>query len=257
MSKLELNGCKIIKFPKILKKRIMNNIIEILNKKINFKNDYKKINDVLEISNLLKNISQKEFISMFGHVSNRYLSLELGKIINGWIKKNLSKHLGDKKASLHFPTKIDLKKNKYLSKKQFCIYFRCVRPYSKTDVGKLHRDVDFWNLLKEHEKPLAPFKINNIYRIWIPLFGCNKKNSLKFYKKSHLDKSIKSKFFKKNGVVKPKINNNNLKNKKFSGLIRNFNNEAILFRDDIVHFAPMNKNKNFIRYSVECSVVTN
>ena len=30
---------------------------------------------------------------------------------------------------------------------------------SKTDVGKLHRDVDFWNLLKEHEKPLAPFKI--------------------------------------------------------------------------------------------------
>ena len=56
----------------------------------------------------------------------------------------------------------------------------------------------FGIFLKEHEKPLAPFKINNIYRIWIPLFGCNLQNSLKFYKKSHIDKNIKIKFFKKN-----------------------------------------------------------
>ena len=257
MSKLELNGCKKIKFPKFLKKRIMNDIIEILNKKINLKNNNTQINDVIKISNLLKRISQKEFISMFGHVSYRYLSLDLGKKINEWIKKNLSKHLEYKRVSLHFPTKIDLKKNKYLSKKQFCIYFRCVRPHSKSDVGKLHRDVDFWNLLKANEKPLAPFKINNIYRIWIPLFGCNKQNSLKFYKKSHLDKNIKSKFFKKNGATKPKINSESLKNRKFSGLIENFNDEAILFRDDVVHFAPINKNKKLIRYSVECSIVTN
>ncbi len=236
----------------------MENIVKILNKKINLvKKTNRKMNSISEISSfIIKNTSQKEFISMLGHVSYRYLSFEVGKMINDWVKRNALNYFGNKKVSLHFPTKADLKKNKQLSKKQFCIYFRCVRPYSKTDVGKMHRDVDFLNLSKENE-PRAPFRIKNIYKIWIPISGCNVQNSLKFYKKSHLDKSIKSKFFKKNGIVKPKINTNSLKNKKFSGLIRNFSNEAILFRDDIVHFAPMNKNKKLIRYSVECSVVTN
>ena len=257
MNKLEVNGCKKIRFPQVLKKRIMNDIIKIINKRINLKKDYKKINNIPEISHLLKNITQKEFISMFGHVSYRYLSFDVSKKINKWINKNLTNYFGNKKISLHYPTKLDQKKNKNLLKKQFCIYFRCVRPNSKTDVGKLHRDVDFWNLLKEHEKPLAPFKINNIYRIWIPLFGCNLQNSLKFYKKSHIDKSIKIKFFKKNGVKKPKIHSECLKNKRYSSLIKDFKNEAILFRDDVVHFAPINRNKKKIRYSVECSIVTN
>jgi len=258
MNNLELYGCKKIKFPKILKKKIENNIVTILNDKFFYANkNYKKINKVDEISSfLVKNISQKDFISMFGHVSYRYLSHNISKMINRWVKKNLPIHLNTKKISLHFITKTDLKKNRNLLKNQFCIYFRCVRPNSKTDIGKLHRDIDFWQLLKERQKPLAPFKFRNIYRMWIPIFGCNKQNSLRFYKKSHLDKNIKTNFYKKNGALKPTMNIRNIKNKKFSGLIKNFKNEAILFRDDVVHFAPVNKNKRLVRYSVECSIVT-
>ena len=47
---------------------------------------------------------------MFGHVSYRYLSFDVSKKINKWINKNLTNYFGDKKISLHYPTKLDQKK---------------------------------------------------------------------------------------------------------------------------------------------------
>ena len=106
---------------------------------------------------------------------------------------------------------------------------------------------------------MAPFKYSKLYKIWIPIFGCNSKNSLHFYRSSNLNVNMKTNYYEKNKRKKPYYNENFLKNIKKTIVqpIKNFNKEANLFSDNVLHFAPKNRNDNQIRLSVEATIVTN
>jgi len=130
-----------------------------------------------------------------------------------------------------------------------------VRGDKKKDVGYPHRDIDFWNLGIRRKGSIKPLYI---WKIWIPIWGCNKKNTLRLIPGSNKQK-IKISYLKKNGRVKPKISSKYFKTyKKFSlpGLKYKNNFNAILFHAKTVHFAPINLSTK-LRISAEFTTFAN
>lgn len=232
-----------------LKKDILKNIKKKITgdsciQKISLNQQYKKLN------NKINNLDQNKFLQSFGDVSLRYCSFGNGKAINKWIQQKLKTKINFNKYSLPYPMTYQLKDNKKLKKNQYCVYYRCVRS-NKKDVGYVHRDIDFWNI----EKPIIPNKMKNykkVYKIWLPIYGCNKNNSLRMLEKSQKFK-FRVKYIKKK-FLKPSISKKELKKFKEISPIKNFSNEGILFDYSIAHYAPVNISKNF-RVSVEFTVL--
>ena len=149
-------------------------------------------------------------------------------------------------------SKTDLKYNSKLKIDDYCVYYRVVRE-DKDDVSYPHRDSDFWKTHKYNKNlaPKLPFQYEKRLKVWFPIFGCNKKNSLHFFSYSH-KKKIRTDFILKNGLRKPSISKNYIsQNKKDIFMpIKNFNNQAVLFDDNCVHFAPKNSSSK-LRISCE------
>ena len=96
-----------------------------------------------------------------------------------------------------------------------------------------------------------------MWKIWIPIWGCKQKNTLKFIPGSNLHK-IKLNYEKKNGRIKPKISIryfNNHKQSASSGLNYKDKFNAVFFTDKTVHFAPPNTSSK-LRISAEFTVFT-
>ena len=252
-------GYEVIKIPTSLKKSITKSIIKMLNEKV--KCHDKNIGNIKKLNNFTNpvlSLNDAQFRNEFGHVAKRFLDFQTSQRINSWVKKNINKKLNAKFASLVYPSKYERKINKKIKAKQFDCYFRCVRPNFNNDVGTPHRDSGFWNVLPTNDQHKAPIKYKKLYKIWIPIHGCNKKNSLRIISESHRDKNIKTKYITKNNRKKPFIELKKIKNlkKRIIQPISNFNNEAILFTDNSVHFAPPNLGANKLRISTEFTVVT-
>ena len=136
----------------------------------------------------------------------------------------------------------DLKANPKLNKHHYCVYYRVVRKQKK-DTLFVHRDSDFWKLHKKNKNlaPIIPYHHNRRIKVWIPIFGCNKQNSLKLFNYSHLHK-IKSKYKIVKGLKKPLIEKTYIK-KNIKNVImpfKNFKSDSVIFDDKCVHFAPVN-----------------
>ena len=254
LNKLNKNGYTTIKVKKEiideLKKDILNILYKkIFNKKIKLKNKlldqyFKKLN------NTINNLDQDVFLQKFGDVSLRYCNYRTGKIFNTWIVGKAKKNLNFKHFSIPYPMKYQLKENKKIKRYQYCIYFRCVRS-KKKDVGYIHRDIDFWNI----GEPILPKSVKNfnkLFKIWIPVFGCNQRNSLKLLKNSqNYDFNIK---YVKKKFLKPIINKKEADLFKKISPIRNFSNEVVMFDYNTAHFAPMNQSK-YYRVSAEFTLI--
>jgi len=245
---LDRQGYKTIKISKYITKIIRNGIILNLNKK--FK-DY-EFDSMESIIKYIKDLPDHLFIKNFGHNALRILDDHSTFKVNQWVKNRITKELNCKKASLNIIANSDLKINKFLKKKQYNVFFRLVRKNRK-DVGFPHRDSSFWKLgivRKTH------FKYNARWKLWIPIIGTDKKNSLRLIKSSHND-NIKVKFVKRRNKTKPKISKEyiekNVKRtivpiKKFDG------SEGMIFHDDLVHYAKINRSTD-CRISAEFNIL--
>lgn len=255
---MKKNGFLTIKIPQKIRNLIVIDIKNICIKKLSKSKHTKKNIENIKFSNiskLISDLSDEKFLEFFGHSSFRIFSPKVTISINEYIKKNLAKVLDKKKVSLHYVANHEIKKNKLLKKKQFLGIFRVVRP-NKNDVTFPHRDYDFGKIYNKYYK--SPFKIRNRFKVWIPIWGCDNSNSLRLYKKSHLNKKIIVKYILKQKRPKPVIGNSFFKeNKNFiTQPIKNFKSSAIVFDDKLVHFAPKNDKRN-IRISSEFTIVTN
>ena len=252
----EKNGFLIIKFPQNIKKVMEKEIKEMCLKKLNSQKIRKK--NFNEISKSIINLADSNFISNFGPSANRIFSATATHLLNEWVQNFIPSFFKRKKAFLHYVADHELKKNKSLIKKQYHAAFRIVRPKRKSDVGGIHRDSDYWKYVPENNNFKAPIKYKHRIKIWLPIWGCNKSNSLKIVKKTHLMKKIKFKKIKKQKKLKPLIDSNFLKkNKKLiKEPIKNYKNSAIIFHDRLVHFAPVNNSKT-LRISSDFTIVTN
>ena len=234
---IEKNGIEIIKIEQKIKKIISDDIKKNISKKLNLhinSNFYK-------ISNKINKIDDKTFNELFGNVAKRYLSYNATKKINLFINTfKLNRNF--KKVFLHQMSPSDLKANPKLNKHHYCVYYRVVRKQKK-DTLFVHRDSDFWKLHKKNKNlaPIIPYHHNRRIKVWIPIFGCNKQNSLKLFNFSHLHK-IKSKYKIVKGLRKPLIEKTYIK-KNIKNVImpfKNFKSDSVIFDDKCVHFAPVN-----------------
>lgn len=249
---LNENGFEVFSLNKSIKTAVSNEIRRNIAKKLNI-----KLNSSYNlISKSINSISDKQFKELFGFVSLRYLSEEITKKINNFLKTNkLNRNF--KKISLHYLSKSDLIHNNNLKINQYCVYYRVVRK-EKKDVSFPHRDSDFWKAHRFDKNlvPRVPFKYQKRFKIWFPVYGCGKQNSLRFFNFSHKHK-ISTKYVFKNGFKKPKISkkyiDQNFKN--IVSPINNYEKEAIIFDDNCVHFAPKN-NSTKLRISCEFTILT-
>ena len=160
-----------------------------------------KKKNLKELSDLIIKLDEDRFVKLFGLVPLRYLSKKIGIEVNNWIKKK--NFIGRKLDSLHYLSNNDLIIRNDLNLKQYCIYFRCVRPVNPNKkISFPHRDYDFWKVETPTTYPNSPFKINKRHKLWIPIWNCNQKNSLRMIAKSH-KKKITVKYLKKGKNLKP------------------------------------------------------
>ena len=248
---LEKNGIEIFN----INSEIKNLITKAIKKNISSKLNLNSNSSFNKISKRISELDNMEISKQFGIVSYRILSSSVTKKINLYLKKfKLNRNI--KKISLHKLSKSHLLTNKNLKINQYCVYYRIVRK-NKNDVPFPHRDSDFWEAHK-FDKNLIPkitFKYTERLKVWFPIFGCNKQNSLNFFNNSHLQK-IKVKFKTIKGFKKPIIDKSFInKNKKNIVMpIQNFNKNGVIFHDDCVHFAPINTTTN-LRISCELTAM--
>ena len=179
-------------------------------------------------------LSETEFKKNFGHVSQRYFSSKIAKKFENYLKLFFKKI--NEKIFLHEPPKSHIKFNKKLSLKNLSFYWRIVRQY-KQDVGKPHTDDQFWKLLKKNELNIKK-KVKKKIKIWIPLYGCDSKNSLKFLSQK-FSKKVKLNYIRRNGTKKPSISEGSFN--KYKKHFRSSNGKnAVLFNYNIIHYGPVN-----------------
>lgn len=234
---LEINGLEIIKIDKKIKNIISNDIRKNISKKLNLKQGTNFFN----LSKKISKLDEKNFNNLFGNVAKRYLSYNTTKKINLFINK-FKLNRDYKKVFLHQMTPLDLKINTDLKKKHYCVYYRVVRKKRK-DTLFVHRDSDFWALHNRNKNlvPQIPYPYNKRVKLWMPIYGCNKQNSLKLFNFSHRHK-LKSKYKVIKGLKKPLIDKLYIKNNKKNIIMpfKNFKSDMVMFDDKCVHFAPKN-----------------
>ena len=249
---LNKNGFSKIKIPKILINHLSKSIINDLNYKL-FKNE-KKIKGFNVIQKSILKMSNSLFLNTFGHTAQRHLTSNIITKLNSWVEDQAKKKFKVSKACIPYVVKSDVLINKSLKTNFFQVWYRIVRFNKKKDVGFPHRDNDF---LKVGGKRFGKIKPSEKLKIWIPIWGCNKKNNLRLIRGSHLDR-IKISLVKKNGRIKPKISDKyikeNIKNC-VSGIDNKSKLNAVLFGGNTIHFAPKNISSK-LRISAEFTVFT-
>ncbi len=248
-SKLEENGYNKVIIPKYLINELKREILEDINHKFH-PLKFKSFN---LFGLFLKKLSNEIFIEKFGSNLSRILNAKTTKKINLWVEKNIPKKINSKKAALNIITSKEYRSNVNLKQNQFCAFYRVVRK-NKKDVGHPHRDSSFWKL---GNKRKTYFKHKIVWKLWIPISGVKRQNSLNMIHASHKD-NIKMQVISRNGQKKPKISkeyilknaNRVIKPIKFDG------SEGVLFHKDTVHFANINKSTD-CRISIEFNILAN
>ena len=70
------------------------------------------------------------------------------------------------------------------------LFFRIVRKNKISDIGYPHTDKFFWNFAKKNNTTPPFSDCKKRVKVWIPLIGCSKQNSLIVYSGSHKKKMI-------------------------------------------------------------------
>jgi hypothetical protein len=171
-----------------------------------------------------------------------------------WVA-GLAKQLGGQRAGINYVSEDEKRKNSALRSDSLDVFWRCVRP-GKPDVGAPHCDYQFWEIVKgtPHDVPV-PFDYDERWKIWVPLMGCERSNSLEIVPASHTQEIPIDRILTKNGY-KPDIKRHWLEahEKFFTCPLTTFRNYCILFHDKLVHRGPPNKTKN-LRLSGELTIL--
>lgn len=153
--------------------------------------------------------------------------------------------------SLVSPAEVDA--NSQLTPSCLDAFWRCVRP-GREDVGRPHADVQFWELARgTSSEPHLSTAYDRRIKVWIPLAGCDRSNSLKVVEGSHLEAVPFKSVMTQNGL-RPDIDQPWLDQKEFISPINHYDHECIIFDDRLVHMGPKN-NSNRIRISCEFTIL--
>ena len=137
---------------------------------------------------------------------------------------------------------------------KLAFFFRIIRKNKSSDVGYPHTDYSYWQIAKT-EKETPPFsKCKKRVKVWIPLLGCDKKNSLSVFEKSHKAKK-NFKIICESGVRPRPIALSLEKYNKVTPLwLKEKQSKGLLFDDKLVHAGQVNLTTD-VRISAEFHII--
>lgn len=245
------NGYLIFPFPRELSLAMKTHIAQFMGaEKISEQNEAEMVKRITEKS---MTYTDELFTEIFSKPF-RMFPASVAQLAINWVE-SLAALLGGKRAGVNYVSEEERKKNKTLGKDSYDIFWRCVRP-GKPDVGAAHADYQFWELVKGTPHDVeCPFDYDERWKIWIPLMGCDKTNSLEVIPSSHSEELPIDKILTKNGY-KPKIQPHWLEKyeKFFTCPLTTFEDHCVLFHDKLVHRGPPN-NTPYLRISGELTIL--
>lgn len=211
------------------------------------------------LSELQENVfrmGDDEFICEFSKPKRNFRE-EIGEAVLEWVKGEFSKIFQEKQVGINCLGEWEVEGLDYPYKDSLSVYWRCVRPNKSSDIGAPHRDSTFWALpnAKDYD-PRVPFEYKHRWKVWLPIFGCNKDNSLKLVPNSHKEDvpvNIRMTQFGE----RPNIDSSWLmaNEQNFISPTGGTIGQCVIFHDDTVHKGVLNTSAN-LRISAEFSVLT-
>lgn len=176
--------------------------------------------------------------------TERFFSAELASVMESQVLNFLPVEFKSKGLGMSLISPKELAANpSQLTYSSRDFFWRCVR-LGKADVGKPHADFQFWELAKGTDaEPFPSIPYTRRWKVWIPLYGCNRENSLQMLPFSH---SESLRVFKRlrgpKGITRPCIDEDYIQSKDalFICPITDFARQALLFHDRMIHRAPLN-----------------
>ena len=245
---LEEEGFLVIPFPQDLSKLMMSHIESYVEEQTSMKG--------LSLTKQIESFSNTEFNKVFDK-SQRQFPDTVGLYLLKWVQEVMAPQLGGKAASINYPWK---HRQESCTAEQntsiYDIYWRSVRP-NCPDIGPAHADYQFWNIFEElYGKIECAIPYDERWKIWFPLHGCDKSNSLQMLPGSHKEDVPFLKQKTSDGVIKPDIDHDWLHEKEsdFVCPLDSFEGAAILFHDKLIHRGVMNRTSQ-VRISGELTIL--
>ena len=245
---LDEKGFRLIDFPSELIRLMLDHVTQAIHDNIESTRGH--------LTDCLQSVSDETFDRIFDK-SKRIFPDKISKVLMEWVQKEVVAILGGKSAKTNAPWSHRLDT---VASPEYCgkydIYWRCVRPFKK-DVGATHADWQFWDIARDvYGENFCTVDYDERWKIWIPLYGCDKLNGLQVVPKSHLESVPFLKRTTEDGVIKPDIEACWLQEKEddFVCPFDSFENQAIIFHDKLIHRGPMNVSDS-VRISAEITVL--
>jgi len=206
-----------------------------------------------ELTRAIMTLSDETFVDKFKKPLRMFPD-GVGGSASAWIE-SLSRTLGGSRTSINYVSPLEREGNSALKPTSFDVFYRCVRP-GKPDVGQPHADFQFWELARGTAlDPPSPFDYDERWKIWLPLMGCDRSNSLEVAPGSHTEdvpiETIQTRF-----GLKPSIRQEwrDANERRFVCPLPKFEHYCVLFHDKLVHRGPANHTQN-LRLSGELTIL--
>lgn len=247
------SGYTTVKFPESLRNDIESEIVDICNELANHnKPSYGSLSSAQEY---ILDLDDQTFVKQFTK-ARRTLKEPLAQKVLKWMQSEFDGFFDYDQLYINSVSEPEAAQFSHLNTDQISIYWRVVRPNKDTDVAGAHQDSTFWRIAHNmNYNPKCPFEYKQRWKIWLPLFGSNKHNSLQVLPESHRvevpDGIIQSEIGER-----PVIDKTWLEERKseFRTPVSAEDCECVLFHDDLVHQGPVNKFDK-VRFSVEWTIL--
>ena len=252
------NGFVVVPFPKQIKASMISYIKsylqDVVEKRVNFNLQTRALDSDGISSDAILAIPDHEYVQNFSKPFRMYPD-HVSQLILTWIKPEFNKLLGVSKVDSNYVSPAERKINQQLHATTHDIFWRCAR-LNKNDVGPAHCDYQFWELAKgtEDEVPV-PFAYRERWKLWVPLMGCGKENSLQVMPSTHKENvphQLTETAFGQRPCLDPKWYAVN--ECRFIAPINNIADECIIFHDRLVHRGQKNNISN-LRISSELTIL--
>jgi hypothetical protein len=252
--KLRNEGLFASKFPDSLSCRLCQSVFNDILSKLRSFNAYVTQDSSLEdkVRNSLSYLSDTEFHQYFGPITNRYLpgttdAVELSTSIIDYFSNTYN-------VDFEFHGIRDADRNIILPNHKeietIAIWYRIYQPGSKC--GLPHRDADFWAI---DQLPTLPAGNFSRTKLWMPILGCTKDNSLRVWPYSH-NLDLQSDYTA-GDKKRPFISEEKLSRMNDYVVPSCLQGEYTLFDDLTVHHGPKNNNQtnDGFRISLETTLL--
>lgn len=251
--KLLTQGFCVYPFPESIQKEMNSHICKQLGDDLGFK--LSSVDSMKSIESELTSIHDDEYVKYVVKAKRNFPS-DITKQVLAWTRELFNNLLGVNYVDINKILEKEIDISKGFTADSLSVYWRCVRPFRDADIGFAHRDSTGWNIeCNEGYDPNVEFKYEQLWKIWLPLYGCEIRNSLQVVPSSHKEEIAEVIEITQWGN-KPALDPAWLKDNEDNFITPSLRElgECIIFDYNLVHRGPLNKSEK-LRQSAEYTIL--